>query len=396
MRGRRLAWLLVALAACGGPASDGPDEAAPASGRPPDRPLLPRDAVHLEPDLSLSDPARLSRPRDLAVDEAGNLYVLDLAPPSGILKYGPDGEFMLRFASREEEERIVSGIEMDLAPWRTLLLIDRGRNTLNSYLVIGTFALSVEVRPAVALDVHGLPGFGEFYLHKWDIEGQRSVVLHMRAPYDSLATTYEVQVPPATSVREEARAVHYHTAVDRQGRLYVGFYDGYPVRVLEPDGRTVRTIDLDRQGRRKGDVELRREEEENLARLRETAPGTDEALLREAARPDSLWPLIEELAVDPTGRLWVRTRRPDSAGTTAYDVFNEAGQYLVRVDVPGRVERTVFAPDGRLFTIVAGAQGDRQIVGYRVRLGQPAPPEETAGAAGSAGAVAQPVSESGT
>ncbi len=390
MRPRGLTWLLVALAACGQPASDGPGEAGPDPGRPPDRPLLSRDAVHLEPVLRLSDPARLAQPRDLAVDEAGNIYVLDFAPPSGVLKYGPEGEFLLRFGAREEEERIVSGIEMDLAPWRTVLVLDRGRNTLDSYLVIGTFAVSVEVKPAIALDVLGLPGFGEFYLHKWDTEGDRSVVLHMRAPFDSLATTYEVRVPVAASLREEARAVHYHTATDREGRLYVGFYDGYPVRVLEPGGRTVRTIDLDRQAIRKSAEEIRREEEDNLARLRDQAPEMDEELLREAARPDSLWPVLEELAVDPTGRLWVRTRRPDSGDATAYDVFNEEGQYLVRVDVPGRVERTVFAPDGRLFTIVAGEDGAREIVGFRVGLGGSGPSGEPAGAA------AQPTSESGT
>ena len=387
MRAGRLAWLLVALAACGGPASDGSGEAAPDPGRPADRPLLPRDAVRLEPDLRLSDPARLGQPRDLAVDDAGNVYVLDFAPPSGILKYGRGGEFLLRFGAREEGERIVSGIEMDLAPWRTVLVVDRGRNTLDGYLVIGTFASSVQVKPAIALDVLGLPGFGEFYLHKWDTEGKRSVVLHMRAPSDSLATTYEVRVPVGATVREEARAVHYHTATDREGRLYVGFYDGYPVRVLAPDGRTVRTIDLDRAAIRKSPEEMRREEEDNLARLRDQAPGVDEELLSEAARPDSLWPILEELAVDPSGRLWVRTRRPDSAGTTSYDVFNEQGEYLVRVDVPGRVERTAFAPDGRLFTIVAEEDGSRVIAGYRVGLGPPGEPD---------GAAAQPTSESGT
>jgi hypothetical protein len=258
---------------------------------------------------------------------------------------------------------------------------------LNNYLLIGTFASSVEVKPAVALDALGLPGFGEFYLHKWDTEGRRSVVLHMRAPFDSLATTYEVRVPVGASLREEARAVHYHTATDREGRLYVGFYDGYPVRVLEPDGRTVRTIDLDRQPIRKSAEAMRREEEDNLARLRDQAPGLDEELLLEAAHPDSLWPLLEELAVDPTGRLWVRTRRTDSGGASSYDVFNEQGEYLVRVDVPGRVERTVFAPDGRLFTVVAEEDGSREIVAYRIGLGASGEPD---------GAGAQPTSESGT
>lgn len=385
MRGRSLASLLLAvsLSGCGDrPGADGEGGIAAEETRPPDRPLLPSDAVRLEPVLRFADEGRLGHPRDLAVDAVGNVYVLDFAVPSSILKYDPDGEFLLRFGTRDEDRELVSVIAIDLAPWNTMLVVDRGRNALDNYLVIGTFASSVDIKPAVALDAHGLPSFGEFYLHKWDTEGRRSVVLHMRAPYDSLHTAYEVKIPAEASVRQEARAVHYHTTADRQGRLYVGFYDGYPVRVLESDGRTVRVIDLDRRPVPKAPDEIRREAEENLARLRETAPGTDEELLREAARPDSLWPVIEELAVDPSGRLWVRTRAPGTQAVTAYDVFNERGEYLVRAEVPGRVERTVFAPDGRLFAIVADEEGVREVVGYRVTIG------------GSA--VPQPTSESGT
>lgn len=368
-----LAWL-VALTGCGdaGGRTEG-GEPVEAAERPADRPLLPRDAVRLDPVFRLADIGRLGFPRDLAVEKGGNLYVLDFAPPSGIVKYDASGGFLTRFGVHDERQ-IVSALEMDLAPWNTVLLVDRGRNTINTYLTIGTFGSSVEVTPAVALDIHALPAFGEFYLHKWDMEGNRSVVLHMRAPYDSLNTVYEVRIPTGASVKGEARAVHYHTATDRQGRLYVGFYDSYPVRVLDPTGRTVGLIDLDRDPIAKSPDELRREEEENRARLTEEIPGIEEELLREAVRPDSLWPIVEELAVDPAGRLWVRTRRQDAEGSTPYDVFNERGEYLIRVDVPGEVERTTFAPDGRMFVIVEREDGDREIRGYDVVLGAGADP----------------------
>ena len=365
----------VSLLGCGDRAPDeGGNEASVAEARPADHALLPSEAAGLEPVFRLSDEARLGQPRDLAVDAAGNVYVLDFAVPSGVLKYDPEGRFLLRFGARDEEHEIVSGIEMDLAPWNTILIVDRGRNALDNYLLIGTFSSSVDVEPAIALDAHALPGFGEFYLHKWDTRGRRSVVLHMRAPYDSLHTTYEVRIPDGASIRQEARAVHYHTTTDRQGRLYVAFYDGYPVRILEPDGRTVRVIDLDRQPIPKSPEELRGEEEDNLARLRESSPGVEDELLREAARPDSVWPIIEELAVDPSGHLWVRTRNADSGAPTPYDVFNEQGEYLIRVDVPGRVERTTFAPDGRLFAIVQREDRTREVVGYEVTIGETAPP----------------------
>jgi hypothetical protein len=51
----------------------------------------------------------------------------------------------------------------------------------------------------------------------------------------------------------------------------------------------------------------------------------------------------------------------------------------VRVDVPGKVERTVFAPDGRMFTIVAGEEGTGEIVGYRVGIGGAAQPTSDSG-----------------
>ncbi|MGH7558031.1 MAG: hypothetical protein ACREMD_09730, partial [Gemmatimonadota bacterium] len=364
-----LVWLIL-MGGCGdagGRTEDGPP--AEAAERPADRPLLPRDAVRLDPVFQLAEAGRLGHPRDLAVEEGGNVYVLDFAAPSGILKYDPTGGFLLRFGARDEDRDFISALEMDLASWNTLLVVDRGRNTIDTYLTIGTFGSSIEVTPAVALDVHALPAFGEFYLHKWDAEGRRSTVLRVRAPYDSLATVYEVRIPSGASIKEQARAVHYHTATDRQGRLYVGFYDGYPVRVLDPTGRTVRLIDLDREPMIKSPEEIQREEEENLARLMDEAPRIDEELLREAARPDSLWPVIEELTVDPSRRLWVRTRRPDAEGVTPYDVFNEQGDYLVRVDVPGIVERTTFAPDGRIFVIVERENGDREIRGYGVVIG---------------------------
>lgn len=380
---RRLAaaLLLLAAAACGGSPPDADRQEPPTEDEPQaDRPLLGPEAVTLAENFRLPPDLRLELPRDLAVDAAGSLYVLDFAPPTRILQYDSTGRFVGRMEDRNPQTgsgRIVSAIELALAPWNTLFVVDRGSNALTTFLTTtNTFTFSIEVTPGVALDVLPLPEFGEFYLHKWEPEQRRVAVLRMRMPFDSLGTAYEVRIPSGLSVREEARDVHFHTAVDGQGRLYVGFWDGYPVRVLGPGGETVRTIGLDRPAVPKGRELMAHEAEENLAVLREISPGVEEALLREAAQPDSVYALIEELTVDPTGRLWARTNRPDAAGATPYDVFNEEGQYLARVDVPGDVERTVFAPDGGLYVIVAPPPGaaagvGRRIVGYEVRLGGP-------------------------
>ncbi len=378
-------WALAALVvavACGrgGP---GQRAAAPSDSMrpapPPDRPLLPANAVRLTERFRLGDPGRLELPRDLAVDGQGFLYVLDFAGKTELLKYDSTGQFVLRFGEREADRNpIGSAAEFALAPWNEILLVDRGKNQLSTFLTLGTFASAVHIEPGVALNVLALPEFGEFYLHKWIPEQNRSTVLYMRAPYDSLATTYEVAIPSGIDVRRAARSVRFLTATDRRGRLYVAFQDGYPVRVLTPRGETVRLVDLAREPLGKSPERLSAERQERMALLKRQAPDISDSLLAEGAEPDSLLPIVEELVVDPQERLWVRTNRPDADQDTPYDVFNERGQYLARVVVPGKVQRTSFSPTGRLFAIVQPTGVERrEIVGYDVGIDAAAAPADS-------------------
>lgn len=364
--GVRTAVLAAFLAACGGGGETPPGDAPAAAGElAPDRPHLARGTATVTERLVLSDD-RLRRPLDVAADGAGAIYVLDEGERPEILKYDSTGAFLLRFGVRDTvRERILAATEIDLAPWNTVLLADRGDNSVKSFLGGGLLASVVPIREGVVLDVHALPEFGEFYLHKWVPEQRRSAILHMRSPGDSLAATYTVHIPGGLSVREEARAIHFHSATDRRGRLYVGFLDGYPIRVLSPQGTTLASIGIEREPIARAPEDLERETEENLARLRRELPDVDEGLLQEAARPDPVLPLIEELAIDPQGRLWVRTNRPDAGDVTPYDVFAADGAYLARVDVPGDVARTSFSPSGMMWVVEKRGDAPR-VVGYRV------------------------------
>jgi len=245
--------------------------------------------------------------------------------------------------------------------------VDRPESVLNSFLTLGMLTYSVPVTPGTAIDALGMPAFGEYYLHGWDQARSRAGVYHMRLPIDTLATTYEVAIPPDQPVGKIARDVFFRTAVDGRGRLYLAFHDGYPVRVLEASGRTVAVIGLEREPVTRDPEQVAAETAENLDRLRERLPDVPDSLLLEAARVDPVASMIEELAVDSAGRLWVRTNRPDAAGST-YDVFDDRGLYLARVDVPGEVKATTFAPDGRLFVIDGSDGAAGVVVGYDVRL----------------------------
>lgn len=368
-------FVMLGAFACRGATGDdaGPGEAAPQ----PDQPLLSATDVSVAERLVLDDAEIVGQPRDVAIDGAGNVFVLDFGERTEVRKYDASGAYQSRLGERDsDQDRVVAAIEIDTSPWNTIYVLDRGKNAVLTYLTLGTFASSVDIEPGVALDVHAAPEFSEYYLHAWFQNERRSAVLHMREPADQLGVLYEVQIPPGIPVRQEARGVHYLTEADARGNLYVAFYDGYPVRVLSPVGETVRLVDLDRAPIRKPDAEIEAETRDNLERLQAELPGLDPDLLLEASQADSLRPIIEELAVDPLSRLWVRTHRADSTTETPYDVFNESGEYLARVDVPGLVTRTTFAPDGALWVVSSvGPDGPDRVVAYDVRFGS-VPPDD--------------------
>jgi len=342
----------------------------------PDKPLVPQASVTVTERYRIDPAARaeaaLGRSVDVAVDDAGFVYVLDAEDPPRILKFDSAGEFVLHFGHREpDQQRIGRAPRFALTRWNTILLVDRATNALTTFLTVGgTFASTIDLT-GVGMGVLARPAFHEVYLHKWDPERRRSYVVHMRTnPVDSIQTAYAVDIPVGRSLRDQVRDVRFRTAVDGEGRLYVGFEDEYTIRVLDPDGTTVRRVGIEREALEKSPREMEEERERNLADLRAGLTGVRDTVIELAAEPAPAWPLVEEIVVDPSNRMWVRTNRAGTVGT-AYDVFNEVGEYLARVDVPGTILRTAFAPDGRLFVVDVEDEASPEVIGYDVAIGEP-------------------------
>lgn len=338
----------------------------------PDRPLVAAEEVEVTETFRLGLAARaeagLERPLDIAYDQGGNLYVLDGAGPTRIFKFDSTGQFQMRFGRHEPDvERIGRANGFGVAPWNTVLLVDKAHNLLVSFLTTGTFASTVQIH-GMGMKVMPLSGFGEYYLQKWDPASRRAYVVHMRTPIDSLGTPYSIGIPPGQSVRKEARDVAFETAVDARDRLYVAFADAYPVRVVEPDGSTVRLMGIDRPPVGKTAAAIDAERERNYREIEAKLPDISDELKAEAAEPEPVHPMVEELAVDPAGRLWVRTHRRGMEDATAYDVFNADGDFLAAVRIPGDVRGTTFAPDGRLVVIDASSDTSREIVAHRIEF----------------------------
>ena len=366
---------LLAAPACNGsqdaPESGGPEIESPADARA----LVDPSGVTVRETLRLDDTAiaaaDLRQPRDLALDTDGSLYVLDFAPPEHrqLVAFDPSGAFAYRFGELDDRaDRVGPSDQFALSPWKYVMLVDAADNALTSFLALGTY-VSTATLTGVGMTVQPMPEYGHFYLKKWDPPRRRAYVLHMQLPVDSLSKVYEIALPPGQSVRKDARDVSFLTATDGAGRLYVAFPDVYRVRVLDRDGATVRAVESARTAVPKSPREMEEERQRLLERLRGQVGDVSDSLLQEASKPDSVFPLIEELIVDRAGRLWVRTHRTETSMGTVYDVFNEQGQLISWVAIPAVARKTAFAPDGRLYVIDERDPERPGIVAYEVVFG---------------------------
>jgi hypothetical protein len=330
---------------------------------------------------STTSRANLRQPRDLALGERGELYVLDFEAPdhAQVVAFDPSGGFEYRFGEKDDRaDRVGPADQFAVTPWKYVMFVDGINNALTSFLTLGTY-VSTAGLTGVGMAVLPMSEYGHFYLKKWDPARRRAYVVHMQLPVDSLSMVYDVTLPPGQSVRKDARDVSFRIASDPQGRLYVAFADVYQVRVLDSNGETVRLIQSSRTAVTKSPREMEEERDELLTRLRREVGDVSDSLLQDAATPDSLFPLIEELSVDPAGRLWVRTHRAESSTGSVYDVFNEQGQLISWVGVPAVVRKTAFSSDGRLYVIDERNPDRPRLVGYEVEFGPGPEPAETAG-----------------
>ncbi|HJU86735.1 MAG TPA: hypothetical protein VJ788_05140, partial [Gemmatimonadota bacterium] len=332
-----------------------------------------REAFALSP--AEADRAGLRQPRDLAIDGEGKLYVLDFEAPDHrrIVAFDSAGGFAYRFGERDDRaDRVGPSDQLAVTPWNYVMFVDKRDNALTSFLTMGTYVSTAGLN-GIGMSVVGMPEYGQFYLKKWDPGRGRAYVIHMQLPIDSVSMVYEVRMQPGQSVRKDARDVSFLTAGDGAGRLYVAFGDVYQVRVLDRTGATVRVVRSSRPAVRKSPREMEAERQRIRARLEAQVEDVPDSLLQDATRPDSLHPLVEELAVDPAGRLWVRTHRPERTTGTVYDVFNEQGQLISWVAVPATVRRTAFSPSGRLYVIDERDPARPAIVAYDVTFGAAVP-----------------------
>lgn len=76
-------------------------------------------------------------------------------------------------------------------------------------------------------------------------------------------------------------------------------------------------------------------------------------------------PVIEAMALEPSGTLWVK-RRPLGSSGASIDVFDESGEYVGSADADITPFPLRFLPDGRMLTIERDSMDVDRVVAYQV------------------------------
>lgn len=315
---------------------------------------------------SCAGPERFGTIEGLSVDGEGRIYVADGEGPH-LRVFGPAGASLLTALPEGEgpgEARSIHGVA----------LLTGGRIAALDYL---TRRVTVLDERGSLLETHRVEGFPQGIYGAPDRAGFWTIETNFRAPETFAFWPSETLTPAQVRPNMEGTGLEaselafrfFAAAAGPGGRFAIG--DGevaYRIRVVGRDGE--RLYDAERQiPRRAKSVEQieaeRAERASAMHRLmaRQGADNPEGSALSADVDIDPLYRyfLVDDLAFDEGGRLWVRRPGGDD-GRTAFDLFSPTGRFLGEVEVEGRVSR--FAVGGGV--LVAALLDELDVATVRV------------------------------
>lgn len=202
------------------------------------------------------------------------------------------------------------------------------------------------VRSAYLVQVHRSLESEDTLLVFWDREER---------PPEAVETTPNPEGGLTVSVAVRGIPLRREGAVAVGGdELIVGFADAVDLRVISPEGDTVRRIRtpaLDRPSTPVIDSVRAYWAEKRLDTFEE--PGFDPFAWWEGEFIPDSWPPFEDLLRDPDGNLWLRpvhllARGVDPVPPQMWPVFDSTGVLLGKVAVPGHIQVTTITRDAVL------------------------------------------------
>lgn len=323
-------------------------------------------------------PELFGQVRDIDVDEAGRIYVLD-GQAHEIRVFGADGAHVRTFGGTGNGPGELAGpTGMEWGPGQRLWVEDPGNNRYSVYDTTGAFVTS---------HPRDLSWFGFVWTGRFDDAGrlylqQLSFGLESREAWlvwmDSAMVAHDSFPVPkheqlTYTLKRNGRVRSAATVpfspslmwkVARDGTLWFGISGDYRLYQRSLTGDTLRIIEREYEPipvtRAERDEALAQDFLHNMA---DQGADIDPDLVP-ANRP--VW---SGFSIDDEGRLWVVPQTADST-STAFDVFSREGRYLGRMRLGSRIKSAFPGPLIRgdyLYAVAQDELGVEYVV--RARLG---------------------------
>ena len=307
----------------------------------PGEPVYGEFTFSLEEDLSLGgDPHKdnyyFPRRASLAVDDDGNIYVLD----SGnfrIQKYDSSGHYLLSIGRQGQgpgEFQYPSNLSLDAQG--NILIFDSMTRAIKVFAQDGTYKESLNIRgfiqPQAFISEEGfIFGWRDDYRSP---DGPKMCILKLTPENPDVETVMEFR--GELKPNQSSFVLHFYSnrlamcAVNPSAFCY-GFSSEYKIYVADGRGETIRTIEKFEEP-----VPISKEEKEATVKDGKGIYATIGPEKGEGVVFPSHRPYFARIFADDRGRIYV-LKRPsilDQEETKEFDVFGANGSYIYRIKLP--------------------------------------------------------------
>lgn len=321
-------------------------------------------------------PDMLAMPIDVEEDAAGRIYILD-GQALEIRVFDAAGRHVRSFGGQGAGPgELRQPLGMTWGPRGELWVADFANARYSVFDTAGTFLRSYPRHDnSLRMPWPGVvDGSGRLYdTRSSERDGQRVEVLLRYDPSVSRADAFalpqrreqQFEVRNATGTLRNSIPVPFSPRVEwalaPDGRVWSGASERYRLEQREADGRLLRTTE-----RPYTPVKVERAELDSIP-LRHQDFIQRGGKIDLAAVPKEK-PAFISIQVDDRGYLWVRPSAPPAQPTTAFDVFEPAGVYLGRVQLPMQVPEfmPIFVHGAHVYSVTMTEEGVPQVVRFRL------------------------------
>ncbi len=321
----------------------------------PKEPMYANDILHLEEELSVGEEGKgdeyiFSKARDIAVDEEGNIYILD-SNEAHIKIFDTTGKYVKTIGNKGQGPgEMSSPSSLQITPQNEIAVNDSSALKIHFFTLDGIFLraavfqryLGFVSNPLIDREGNITAGYmtikneATYFLKRFNSQLKESF------PIFSVVVLKYPQINPFYP--------RCYWDLIEENNLVWGFSDKYELFIIDSEGKTVKKIT-----REYDPVKITDEEKEK----------STEGLL---GGVKFVWnahhnPFIY-LCVDDEGRIFTRTyeKAPES-GKYYYDVFDPDGKYAVKIPFKSR---PYVIKKGKLYTIEEDEEGYQLVKRYRI------------------------------